>query len=400
MQQRDASLLVNDKAELSKQLERVYLQFLTREISADDLRVQIRKVFPESLVDPIIEELAHRYHVNNKISRILTDNALVRLPAEKLVLDESNRIDLPKTIKQYYLQQLNSDHPAIQLSYCAIFGFTEFVTEHYPVLESKRVFFSERNRQQQLTSAFYLSALFGSLEFMQKIWGIAEVLGIQKEMIMDDNFSAVAASRASTNALVNDFMTSCVNQFDLTDEVPAFTDDEMFPFFASAHNIEALIKCWKMPRTPQACLDLLSNKACKVFDDIADDYNDDVKDVLINCLIALRSTGKIVIPDDVWITYFRIAITKAGMSTVMKIWNAIEDDTLKEKLLNETIVIVCDELHLPMLKFILEQAESFDHNPIESENLNFVEELIPHRTEPCLRELFNRSPIFRMPRLH
>jgi hypothetical protein len=393
---KDARLLANDMAGLTRQLNLVYRQFETRAISKEGLGSEILKVlnnnYPETLAEPIINELEQRCQLRDKISRILTDNEFITLKSNQLVLDTNHRISVSQTIRQYYLDQLKKDEPAINTRYCAIFGLTEFISEHYEIV--KRGFFSVENRNQSLIGMCYLSALHGNLEFLQKTWELAESFGIEKDLITNNKFSVVAASLASNNPQINAFIMACVRKVNLSADIPLFTDDIMFPLYAQANNRPALLACWKKGRTPQAYLALLTDNDCKVFNDIADTCEEETAHTLLNCLIALSKTSETPIQDDTWKIYFRIAVSKGTLSALMQIWSAIENEPLKKSLLNDAILAATDDFHIPALKFILEQAEHYNENPIDSSKLDYIEQMIPLGFRR-IGELFAHSPLIK-----
>ncbi len=90
----------------------------------------------------------------------------------------------------------------------------------------------------------------------------------------------------------------------------------------------------------------------------------DTRDELIKCLIELSQSKEIVISNEVWKRYFKIAVMKAPLSTVKLLWDAITDPELRIELLNDGIFIP-DDFHIPIMKFLLEQAESYPENTIQ-----------------------------------
>jgi hypothetical protein len=394
IEQGDASLIVNNMAAISRQLEKNYRRFQTRELSEAALITEINKILKDkhsnTPVAAIIKALELRSETRDHLSRILSDDEIVKLNTNQLVLDAQYRISVPETIRQFYLHQLSKEDPPVRIGYCAIFGFTEFLGEHYEVLA--RTFFSDENKCQQLMGSFSLAILHGNLAFAQKIWDLAGPLEIRQALVTNNHYNAVAAGRASASPEIKQFVLTCVASLGLTDSIPEFTDEEMFPLFARANNREAFLACWKKGRNAQAYLDLLSTNKGKIFDDIADEFQSGTRDALLHCLIALSRSGEIAIPFEVWQQYFHIAVSKAPLSSVQQLWDGIEDPEIRKALLNHTVLAASDDFHVPVMKFILEQAESFEGNPIDAEKLHYIEKLVAQGLTR-LAELFAHSPL-------
>ncbi len=122
--QDDASLLVNNMAAISRELEQKYRQFLTRSLSEEALKAEIKRIldgnWDTTPMERILEELELRYEFREQLSRMLTDSDPVKLNTNQLVLDANHRINIGESIRKYYLTQLNQDHPNIRDWYCAI----------------------------------------------------------------------------------------------------------------------------------------------------------------------------------------------------------------------------------------------------------------------------------------
>lgn len=402
--QDDASLLVNNKAAISRELEQKYRQYLTRSLSEEALKAEIKRIlngnWDTTPIERLLEELELRYELREQLSRMLTDSDPVKLNTNQLVLDANHRINIGESIRKYYLTQLNQDHPNIRSWYCAIYGFTEFLGEHYPVFA--RTFFSDENKHQKLAGSFRIALLYGNLTYARKIWEIYDQPGQREALISEKNFYAVAIAQTTLKPEIKQFIQQCVADLNLTDKIPTFSDDELFPIFARSNNRDGLLACWKKPRSAQANLELLTKDNCKIFDNVADDFLFDTRDELIKCLIELSQSKEIVISNEVWKRYFEIAVMQAPLSTVKLLWDAITDPELRIELLNDRIFIP-DDFHIPIMKFLLEQAESYPENTIAIDTLEYMKQFAHALAEHnCarLKELFFHSPLTKNIQLH
>lgn len=396
----DAALLANNMAAITRELEQTYRRFLVRAISEEFLISEIKRIlnsnYDTTPIERILEELELRYELREHLSRMIETSGWVIFNTNQLVLDENHRINVGETLRKYYQDQLKEQESYLNIGFCGKFGLTEFLDNHFDVFEKK--FLDERDRVQSLVGAFILSLLNGQLLFAQKIWGICEPLELRKNLIEDNNFRAVAISKTSSNQEVRLFIQQCVADLSLTDKIPTFTDDELFPFYAHANNREGLLACWKIPRSGQAYLALLTNNKYEVFSDIADEFWFSTRETIVKCLIALSKSKEVVVPHEVWKEYFYIAVYKSPLSTVKLLWQATEEDELRKELLNDALLKGCNDFHIPVMKFLIEQAESFPDNPIALDNLEYIKHYAYEQAKynlTRLEELLSNTPMTR-----
>jgi hypothetical protein len=83
IEQGDASLIVNNMAAISRQLEKNYRRFQTRELSEAALITEINKILKDkhsnTPVAAIIKALELRSETRDHLSRILSDDEIVKL---------------------------------------------------------------------------------------------------------------------------------------------------------------------------------------------------------------------------------------------------------------------------------------------------------------------------------
>lgn len=373
-QQDDAALLANNMAGITRELNQTYRRFMVMAISKDTLVSEIKRIlnghYDTTPVERILGELELRYELSDRLSRMLSDSNWVILNTNQLVLNQQNRIDIKETLRKYYHDHLKNDEPTFTIVRCGIFGFTEFLDKNYNLLEKK--FSDERGRFQKLVGAFRLSLLHGCLPFAQKIWNICAPLGLQERLLTDDNFSSVAISKVSQDDQIKRFIQLSLDDLNLKNKVPSFTDDELFPYYARANNNNALLACWAKPRSSQEYLTLLTINNYYAFNCIADEYLFTTRESIVKCLITLNRLSEVVIPKDVWKEYFRIAVYNSPLSTVKLLWESVEDIELRKELLNHTIFSALGDFHIPQMRFLLEQAEAFPDNPIAQDNLEYI----------------------------
>lgn len=398
--QDDAALLANNMAAITRELEQTYRRYLVRAISEEFLVSEIKRIlsgnYNTTPIERLLEELELRYELREKLSRIVETSGWVVFNTNQLVLDENHRIDIGQSFRKYYLDQLKEEDPNVDIGYCGIFGLTEFVDNHYEVLEKK--FFNDRNKMQSIVGAFVLSLLHGNLVFAKKIWEICAPLGLRENLIEDHNFRAVAICKTSPKNEITLFIQQCITDLNLKEKIPSFTDDELFPYYAHTNNREGLLACWKKPRSAEAYLALLTNNKYEAFNDIADEFWFSTREEVIKCLIALSQSKEIVIPNEVWKEYFRIAVYKSRLSTVKLLWNAIDDIELRKELLNDAIFGAVGDFRIPQMKFLLEQAEAFPGNPIAQDNLEYIKRIAHEQSAlnfKRLEELLSNSPLTR-----
>lgn len=405
--QDDAPLLANNMDGITRELGQQYRKYITRAMSKDALFSEIKNIlkgnWDTTPIERVFEELELRYELRNHLSRILTDSDPVILNSNQLVLDKNHRIDIGETLRRFYLSQLKKDKPNINVWYCAKFGFDEFLDEHYSVLE-KTFIHTEIKENHDLVWAFRCALRHGNLPFAQKIWTKPEALDLKQELISGSNFYCAAIAQTSTHSKIREYIKQCFAELGLTDKIPSFSDDDLFPFYALSNNKEGLLTCWKKPRSANASLELLTKDDCDTFDRVADEFFFEARVALIECLIDLSQTKTIDIPNDIWIRYFEISVLKAPLSSIMLLWDANKDDELRIKLIFTGIFKATSEFHVPIMKFLIEQTELYPANTIVTQDdLEFIKAMAHELAKlNCdqLKELLSHSPLTKNIQLH